>query len=49
MELFRGLGKKVTVPQLVSVMNRAATEDLRAVEIWPLIKDVLATGPPPMR
>jgi hypothetical protein len=28
-------------------MNRAATEDLRAVEVWPLIKDVLATGPAP--
>jgi acyl-homoserine lactone acylase PvdQ len=46
-ELFRGLSNKVTVPQLVSVMNRAATEDLRAVEVWPLIQQVLATGPAP--
>jgi acyl-homoserine lactone acylase PvdQ len=46
-ELFGGLRSKVTAPQLVSVMNRAATEDLRAVEVWPLIKDVLATGPAP--
>jgi acyl-homoserine lactone acylase PvdQ len=46
-ELFKGIGQKVTVPQLVAVMNRAATEDLRAVEVWPVIKDVLATGPAP--
>jgi acyl-homoserine lactone acylase PvdQ len=46
-ELFKGIGQKVTVPQLVSVMNRAATEDMRAVEVWPVIRDVLATGPAP--
>ena len=46
-ELFRGIGQKVTVPQLVSVMNRAATQDLRATDVWPLIKDVLAGGPAP--
>jgi acyl-homoserine lactone acylase PvdQ len=47
-QLFTGL--KATGNQLadvVSVMNRAATEDLRAVLIWPLIARVLAGGPAP--
>ena len=46
-ELFQGIDRSVTVPELVSVMNRAATEDVRAVEVWPAIRDVLATGPAP--
>jgi acyl-homoserine lactone acylase PvdQ len=46
-ELFKGIDQDVTVPELVAVMNRAATQDLRAVEVWPLIRDVLATGPAP--
>jgi acyl-homoserine lactone acylase PvdQ len=46
-ELFKGIDQNVTVPELTSVMNRAATQDLRAVEVWPLIRDVLATGPAP--
>jgi acyl-homoserine lactone acylase PvdQ len=46
-ELFKGIDQNVTVPELVSVMNRAATQDLRAVEVWPVIKQVLATGPAP--
>jgi acyl-homoserine lactone acylase PvdQ len=46
-ELFKGIDQDVTVPELTSVMNRAATQDPRAVEVWPVIKDVLATGPAP--
>ncbi|HEX6712917.1 MAG TPA: penicillin acylase family protein [Thermoleophilaceae bacterium] len=46
-ELFKGIDQNVTVPELTSVMNRAATQDLKAVEVWPVIKDVLATGPAP--
>ncbi|HYZ29827.1 MAG TPA: penicillin acylase family protein [Thermoleophilaceae bacterium] len=46
-ELFKGIDQKVTVPELTSVMNRAATQDVRAVEAWPAIKDVLATGAAP--
>jgi acyl-homoserine lactone acylase PvdQ len=46
-ELFRDFAPKMTLPGLVSVMNRAATEDLRAVDVWPVINDVLATGPAP--
>ena len=39
-ELFRDFAQKMTLPGLVSVMNRAATEDLRAVDVWPDIRDV---------
>jgi acyl-homoserine lactone acylase PvdQ len=30
-----------------SIMNRAATQDLRAVQVWPVISRVLAGGPAP--
>jgi acyl-homoserine lactone acylase PvdQ len=30
-----------------SIMNRAATQDLRAVQVWPVISQVLAGGPAP--
>lgn len=46
-ELFKGIDQDVTVPELTSVMNRAATQDIKAVEVWPVIKDVLASGPAP--
>src|SRR4051794_11461865 len=46
-QLFKGIDQNVTLPELVSVMNRAATQDLRAVEVWPTIKGVLATGGAP--
>jgi Penicillin amidase len=46
-ELFKGIDQNVTVPELVSVMNRAATQDIKAVEVWPRIREVLATGPAP--
>ena len=32
---------------VVGVMNKAATQDVRAVLVWPVISRVLATGPPP--
>ena len=47
-QLFSGIkpaGNRLA--DIVSVMNRAATEDLRAVLIWPLIARVLAGGPAP--
>ena len=46
-ELFKNIDQDVTVPELTSVMNKAATQDIKAVEVWPVIKDVLATGPAP--
>ena len=39
--------KKHTLPSVVSVMNDAATQDLRVIRTWPLIRAVLARGPAP--
>ena len=45
-ELFNRFPSKVRLPDDVSVMNRAATEDDRAL-VWPLISRVLRTGEAP--
>jgi len=45
-ELFNQFPQKVTLADDVSVMNRAATEDVRA-PVWPVVSKVLRTGPPP--
>jgi acyl-homoserine lactone acylase PvdQ len=34
-------GKKMGIEQLVSAMDEAATEDIRMVQLWPIIKQVL--------
>jgi acyl-homoserine lactone acylase PvdQ len=39
--------KKHSLATLVSAMNKAATQDLRAVRVWPVIRAVLQTGPAP--
>src|SRR5688500_9752699 len=36
-----------TLASVVSVMNAAATQDLRVVEVWPSIRAVLDSGPAP--
>jgi acyl-homoserine lactone acylase PvdQ len=46
-DLFDGFPRKLRLNQLIGVMNRAATEDLRAVEVWPQIAAVLRGGPAP--
>jgi acyl-homoserine lactone acylase PvdQ len=46
-DMFSGIDRDVTLSELVGVMNRAATQDLRALEVWPLIAEVLAGGPAP--
>ncbi len=46
-EMFDRWPRRVRLPDVASNMNRAATEDLRATEIWPLIRSVLRTGPAP--
>jgi acyl-homoserine lactone acylase PvdQ len=48
-QMFSGqkISTKMTEAKLASVMNRAATQDLRTVKVWPTIKEVLATGPAP--
>jgi len=38
--------KKHTAASLAGAMNKAATQDLRVVEVWPVIRDVLLTGAP---
>jgi acyl-homoserine lactone acylase PvdQ len=47
--LQRGLAarRKYTLASVVGVMNRAATQDLRAVEVWPVVSEVLRTGSAP--
>ncbi|MGA2321221.1 MAG: penicillin acylase family protein [Solirubrobacteraceae bacterium] len=48
-QLFTGFTHGMTEVDDVSIMNRAATQDLRAVEDWPVIKQVLAGGPAPSK
>jgi acyl-homoserine lactone acylase PvdQ len=36
-------GKKMGVEQLVSAMDEAATQDIRMVELWPILKQLLGT------
>ena len=45
--LYRGFHRGMTAANDVSIMNRAATEDLRGVELWPVISRVLAGGRAP--
>ncbi len=45
-ELFNQFPARVTLANDVSVMNRAATEDVRA-PVWPVVSQVLHTGPAP--
>jgi acyl-homoserine lactone acylase PvdQ len=39
--------RKHTLSSVVAAMNKAATQDLRAVRVWPVVADVLKTGPAP--
>jgi acyl-homoserine lactone acylase PvdQ len=39
--------KKHSLATLTSAMNKAATQDLRAVRVWPIIRAVLQTGTAP--
>ena len=38
---------KLDLAGLVGAMNKASTQDLRVMEVWPLIAEVLRTGPAP--
>lgn len=38
---------KLDIVGLTAAMNKAATQDLRAMRVWPAIAAVLAGGPPP--
>jgi acyl-homoserine lactone acylase PvdQ len=39
--------RKHTLASVVAAMNRAATQDLRAIEVWPVVRAVLEGGPAP--
>ena len=46
-ELFAVPRRRLALHELVGVMNRAATRDLRVVDVWPRIARVLSGGPAP--
>ncbi len=47
-QLFTGFAEGMTEASDVSIMNKAATQDLRAVAVWPTIEEVLnSPGPAP--
>ncbi len=48
-QLYRGFTTGMHENNDVSIMNRAATEDLRAISVWPIIRRVLDGGRPPSR
>ena len=48
-QLFTGFTEKMTEAKDAGVMNNAATQDLRAVKVWPVIEQVLAGGPAPSK
>ncbi|HYB23267.1 MAG TPA: penicillin acylase family protein [Solirubrobacteraceae bacterium] len=48
-QLYTGFKKAMTEGKDASIMNKAATEDLRAVKVWPTIEQVLAGGPAPSK
>ena len=48
-QLYRGFHKGMRLNDDVSIMNRAATEDLRVIKVWPIIERVLGGGPAPSR
>jgi acyl-homoserine lactone acylase PvdQ len=39
--------KKLSLATLTGAMNKAATQDLRTVRVWPIVEAVLQTGPAP--
>ena len=46
-DMFDDFPRRARIADVASVMNRAATEDLRATELWPVIRRVLAGSPAP--
>src|SRR5262245_10759600 len=44
---YDGWPRRARIEDVVSIMNRAATEDLRATQVWPVIDRVLSGGPAP--
>jgi acyl-homoserine lactone acylase PvdQ len=48
-DMFQGFKAGMTLADEASIMNRAATQDLRGVMVWPKIEKVLASGPAPSK
>lgn len=48
-QLYTGFKKRMNEARDVAIMNRAATQDLRAVKVWPTIEQALAGGPAPSK
>jgi acyl-homoserine lactone acylase PvdQ len=48
-QLYRGFTKGMHENDDVSIMNRAATEDLRVIKVWPIIRRVLNGGRAPSK
>jgi len=46
-EAFYHFPKKARIEDVVSIMNKAATEDVTATQVWPVLHAVLATGRAP--
>ncbi|MBA2630383.1 MAG: penicillin acylase family protein [Thermoleophilaceae bacterium] len=46
-DMFDDFPRRPQIQDVVSIMNRAATEDLRATEVWPVIRRVLRYGDAP--
>jgi acyl-homoserine lactone acylase PvdQ len=46
-DLLSGFKRRSRLHEVLGVVNRAATQDLRAVQVWPVVNDVLQSGPPP--
>jgi acyl-homoserine lactone acylase PvdQ len=46
-EMFDDFPHRPKIADVASIMNRAATEDLRATEVWPVIRRVLGRSPAP--
>ena len=46
-EAFYHFPRKAKIEDVVSIMNKAATEDVTATQVWPVLHAVLATGKAP--
>jgi hypothetical protein len=46
-QMYQGFTSSMNEAGLTTIMNRAATQDLRAVKDWPVIQHVLEGGPAP--
>jgi acyl-homoserine lactone acylase PvdQ len=48
-QMYTGFTGNMNEANDAAIMNRAALQDLRALKVWPVIQQVLATGPAPSK